>query len=143
MTTEINLAVALFTVRIIAGVLFFFQGYDKVFHVGLSEIRQMMQASLGNRRIPDSLINFIATFTSWIELLCGFLLIVGLLKYFAIYLLCVNLIIVVFGFSISKPMWENNHVFIRLLLLLILLITPVEWDLFSLDYLFALSKLTV
>ncbi len=143
MTSEINFSIALLSVRVIAGILFFFQGYDKVFHVGMSEIRQMMQVSLGNRKIPVSVINFITTFTSWVELVCGFLLIVGLLKYYAIYLLCLNLIIVVFGFSISKPMWENNHVFIRLLLLLILLITPVEWDKLSLDYLFALSKLSV
>ncbi len=89
------------------------------------------------------MINFIAPLTSWIELLCGFLLILGFFKFFAIYLLCFNLIIVVFGFSLSKPMWENNHVFIRLLLLIFLLVAPLEWDRFSIDYLFALSRLTV
>ncbi|MDQ3052042.1 MAG: DoxX family protein [Bacteroidota bacterium] len=143
MITDYNFAVALFTVRVIAGLLFFFQGYDKVFNIGMTQIRQMMKSGFGNRKIPDQVINFIAPLTSWIELLCGFLLILGFFKFFAIYLLCFNLIIVVFGFSLSKPMWENNHVFIRLLLLIFLLVAPLEWDRFSIDYLFALSRLTV
>ena len=143
MISDINFAVALLTVRVIAGFLFFFQGYDKVFNIGMTEIRQTMKVSFGKKNVPDSIIALMAPFTSWIELLCGFLLIVGFFKYYAIYLLCINLIIVVFGLSFAKPMWENNHVFIRLLLLIILLAAPVEWDRFSLDYLFALSKLRV
>jgi uncharacterized membrane protein YphA (DoxX/SURF4 family) len=143
MTSDINFAVALLTVRVIAGILFFFQGYDKVFKVGMKEIHATMKAGFGNKPIPDFLITVIAAFTSWVELLCGFLLIAGFFKYYASYLLCLNLIVVVLGFSISKPMWENSHVFIRLLLLIILLLTPVEWDRFSLDYLFALAKFTI
>jgi len=141
MITELNFTIAIATARVIVGILFFFQGYDKVFNVGLTEVKNTMKASLNSRNMPDGFIGFVATFTSWIELLCGFLLIVGFFKYFAIYLLCINLIIVVIGFSISKPMWETGHVFIRLALLLLLLLTPVEWDRFSFDYLFALSKL--
>ena len=56
-------------------------------------------------------------------------------------ILSLSLLIVVTGFSLVKPMWENNHLFIRLILLLVLLIAPVEWDRFSLDYLYVLSKL--
>ncbi len=141
MITDLNLSIAILTARVIVGILFFFQGYDKVFNVGLLEVKNTMKASLNIRKVPDAFIGFVATFSSWIEFICGLLLIVGLLKYFAIYLLCVNLMIIVFGFSISKPMWESGHVFIRLALLLLLLLTPVEWDRFSFDYLFALSKL--
>jgi uncharacterized membrane protein YphA (DoxX/SURF4 family) len=142
MTSDINFAVALFTVRVVAGILFFFQGYDKVFNVGMAEIRETMIAGFAPKKIPASVVSVIAPLTSWIELLCGFLLIIGFFKYYAIYLLCLNLLIVVFGLSLSKPMWENNHVFIRLFLITILLLAPVEWDRFSLDYIFALSKLT-
>ena len=143
MITELNYAIAVFTVRIIAGILFFIQGYDKVFRIGMTEMKQTVKSALSHSRLPDGLLSFIVPFNSWIELICGFLLIIGFFKYYAIYFLCLNLVIVVLGFSMEKPMWENNHVFIRLILLIMLLITPVEWDRFSIDYLFALSKLTI
>ena len=141
MITDLNLSIAMATARVIVGILFFFQGYDKVFNLGLPEVKNAMSASLNSRNVPDGFIGIVATLTSWIELLCGFLLIVGFFKFFAIYLLCFNLMIVVLGFSISKPMLESGHVLFRLILLLLLLLTPVEWDRFSFDYLFALSKL--
>lgn len=141
MLTDLNLTIAIATARIIAGILFFFQGYDKVFKVGIKEVSKIMKLSLGNRNLSDSFLVAISTVTSWIELVCGILLILGLLKYFALYLLCLNLILVVAGFSMSKPMWDTGHVFIRLTLLLLLLLTPIEWDKLSLDYLLALLKL--
>jgi len=143
MTSDLNFAVALLTIRIIAGVLFLFQGYDKIFNIGYTEIRQTMKAGFGNKHFPDALISVMASFSSWVELLCGILLILGFMKYYAIYLLCLDLMIVVLGHSLTKPMWENNQIYIRLALLLILLVTPVEWDRISIDYLYALTKLTV
>ena len=141
MISDLNYAIAMATVRIIAGVLFFFQGYDKVFRIGVDRLRETIRVTLQGKSIPDSALSAIAIFTSWVELICGFLLIIGFFKYYAIYLLCLSLLIVVTGFSLVKPMWENNHMFIRLILLLILLVAPVEWDRFSLDYLYLLSKL--
>ncbi len=141
MFTDLNYTVAIATARIIVGILFFFQGYDKVFTVGIREVSETMRVSLGNKSMGKGFIGIIASFTSWIELLCGFLLIVGFFKFFAIYLLCLDLVIVVIGFSLAKPMWESGHVLFRLIILLLLLLTPIEWDRFSLDYLFALSKL--
>ncbi|MBL0341705.1 MAG: DoxX family membrane protein [Bacteroidetes bacterium] len=143
MITDLNYIIAIATARIIVGILFFFQGYDKVFKVGMKEVGETMQASLGKNKLPSGFVKLIAIFTSWVELLCGFLLILGFFKFFTIYLLCFNLVLVVIGFSIAKPMWETGHVLIRLLLLMLLLLTPIEWDKFSLDYLFALSKLNV
>lgn len=143
MITDINLTIAIATARIFAGILFFFQGYDKVFNIGMKDLQFTLGASLNRHKLPAGVIGFIAIYTSWVELLCGFLLILGFFKYFAIYLLCLNLLIVAVGFSMSKPMWDNNMVFVRLTLLLFLLISPTEWDKFSLDYLFALSKLTI
>jgi putative oxidoreductase len=140
MIPDMNHAIAIATIRIIAGVLFFFQGFDKVFHVGITQIRQAMRLQLGGKSFPDGLLSLIVIFTSYVELLCGFLLILGLFKYYSIYLLCFSLLLVVTGFSYAKPMWENNHLFVRLILLATLLLTPVDWDRFSLDYLFVMTK---
>jgi putative oxidoreductase len=143
MITDLNYAVAIATARILTGVLFLFQGYDKVFNIGMKNLQLTLSTNFNNHKIPSGIIGFIAVYTSWIEFICGFLLILGIFKYFAIYLLCLNLVIVAVGFSMSKPMWENSMLFVRLALLLFLLTTPTEWDKFSIDYLFALSKLSI
>jgi putative oxidoreductase len=143
MISDLNTLIAIGTVRIIAGILFFFQGYDKVFNVGMAELKRTINAGFGGNKLPASLIGIIAVFTSYTELICGFLLIIGFFKYFALYLLCLDLLVVSFGFSMTKPMWEPINVFSRLLLILILLLTPIEWDKFSIDYLFELSKLKI
>lgn len=138
---ELNHAVAVATVRILAGILFLFQGYDKIFNIGISELKNTI-SSINKNRLPDGLIYGISAYTSWVELICGFLLILGFFKFFAIYLLCINIIIVALGFSMAKPMWENNLVFIRLVLLIFLLVTPGSWDLISFDHLFNISGLS-
>lgn len=143
MITEINYAVAIATARILAGILFFFQGYDKVFNIGMKDLKQTMNTGMGGNKLPSGLVNLAIYYTSYTELICGFLLIIGFFKYFAVYLLCIDLLIVSAAFSLSKPMWEPINVFSRLLLLLVLLVAPTEWDKFSIDYLFELSKLKV
>jgi putative oxidoreductase len=141
MNSDLHFAIAIATARIFAGILFFFQGYDKVFKVGMPELRQTMNASLENYKLPRSFIGFVAVFSSYTELICGFLLIIGFFKFFAIYLLCINLLMMATGFSMAKPMWETTHVFVRFALLMLLLLTPAEWDRIAFDYLFTLSKL--
>ncbi len=142
MTPEYHFAIAAAVVRILAGVVFFFQGYDKVFNVGMQELKITMRVSLSKPWIPSGFVTFIAYFTSYAELIGGFLLITGFFKFFAIYLLCADVLLVATGFSLAKPMWESNHILFRLILLIFMLITPPEWDIFSLDYLFHISRLT-
>ena len=141
MITDLNHAIAIATIRIIVGLLFFFQGYDKVINIGTSNVREAMRVQLGGKNFPDGLLSLMVVFTSYVELLCGFLLILGLFKFYSIYLLCFSLTLVVIGCSYAKPMWENNDLFIRLILLVTLLLTPGDWDRFSLDFIFLLSKL--
>jgi putative oxidoreductase len=138
---ELNFAIAVVTVRILTGILFFFQGYDKIFNIGMHDLRETISTGLNKKKLPESVVGFIAVYTSWVELIAGFLLIIGFFKLFAVSLLCLNLIIVSIGFSMSKPMWDNNLVFIRLVLLIFLLVVPQEWDIISFDHLFQLSKL--
>ena len=141
MISDTNYAIATATVRIFAGVLFLFQGYDKVVNVGMKEVKSTMKTGLGNKKVPDWFLGLITVFSSYVELICGFLLLAGFFRYFAAYLLCADLLLVSVGFSMVKPMWDTSHVLVRLMLLIFLLIIPAEWDRFSLDYLFALSKL--
>jgi putative oxidoreductase len=137
---ELNLTVAILTARVLAGILFAFQGYDKLFRVGLPQLSAVIKATLGDRTLPDSFIRFIAFFTSWTELICGVLLIVGLFTPWAIYLLCLDIIIVSAGFSYAKTMWESGHVLFRLVLILFLLMVPRTDTCISLDALLGIPN---
>ena len=57
----------------------------------------------------------------------------GIFKSISALALCLNLIVVTFGFSWSKPIWDEMHVFVRLSLLLLVMLVPTEWDQISFD----------
>lgn len=124
-----------FLLRVILGILFFFQGYDKVFHLKISGVIDFFRVESRHRPMPEFLLVSSAYITSYIELLAGGLLILGLFKTYALYLLGFDLIIVCGAFSMLKPMWDLSLVFPRLLLVAILLYLPAEWDVLSLDFL--------
>ncbi|MFL5752637.1 MAG: DoxX family membrane protein [Bacteroidia bacterium] len=122
--------------RLFLGILLFFQGFDKVFVVKIKGVIEAYENEVCARRhIPRGLLSFAAYWTSCIELLTGFLLILGLFKYFALTLIGIDLLLVAVAFSIVKPMWDMKFVFPRLVLLITLLLLPEQWNVISLDYL--------
>ncbi|WP_300662846.1 DoxX family membrane protein [Fluviicola sp.] len=122
--------------RIFLGILFLFQGYDAVVKIGMKNVIDAYQKRFAVKGIPRSLTSIAALFTSYTELICGALLIFGLFEFIILYLLGLNLIIAGIGFGINEPLWDTRHVFPRLVLLLLLLMTPPEWHSFSLDHIF-------
>jgi uncharacterized membrane protein YphA (DoxX/SURF4 family) len=122
-------------VRIILGTLFFFQGLDKVFNVKIANVISFFKEEASEKYIPPVLMSTSAYLTSYIEFICGALLIVGLFKTPALYLLGLDLILVSAAFSYLKAMWDMQLLFPRLVLLSALLLFPSEWDLLSLDHL--------
>jgi len=129
-----NESVLVFTVRVILGVLFFFQGYDKLFRLKVSGVIAFFREESAGR-IPEIVLVSSAYLTSLIEFCCGALLILGLFKTVAMYLLGIDLILVCGAFSLLKPMWDMQLVFPRLILLSGLLYFPCSWDKLSLDHL--------
>jgi uncharacterized membrane protein YphA (DoxX/SURF4 family) len=129
-----NEAVLTFVLRVILGILFFFQGYDKVFKVKISGVTDFFRQELGSIKVPGFILTSTAWFTSFAELICGALLIIGLFKTYALYILGIDLILVTGAFSLIKPMWDMQLLFPRLILLGILLYLPIEWDIISADY---------
>lgn len=119
--------------RVFLGVLFLFQGYDAVFKVGTNTVINTFQNTFGGKGVPRFLISTAAWFTSYTELICGALLIVGLFEYAALVLLALNLIVAAIGFGIDAPMWDTRHVTPRLILILFLLSIPTSWHAWSLD----------
>jgi putative oxidoreductase len=119
--------------RLFLGILFFVQGYDKVFRVKVQTVYTTMLPSFNRLNMNSTLVKIMAYITSYIELVGGFLLILGLFTKAALVLLGVDLLIVAIGLGMLTPMWDMQHAFPRLILLLILLVLPDYWNIFSLD----------
>lgn len=129
--------IAVFIARVFLGLLFFFQGWDAVFGVGIKQVIQTVESPLSGKGIPRFFIVAGSWFTSYAALLGGLLLITGLFKYAALYVLGIDLMLAAAVFGIVKPMWDMQFVFPRLVLLLFLLIVPAAWDMLSLDALWS------
>src|SRR4051812_21992818 len=90
-------SVAILFARVLLGLLFMIQGYDKVFSMGIKTVVQAIQPSYEKIRLPLFLIRFAAVFTSFSELIGGLLLIAGLFKFPVLILLGIDLLIVSIG----------------------------------------------
>jgi len=127
-----------FTTRIFCGILFFFQGYDKLFNVKLKNVVDTFDEEAERKHIPRTMVYISTYYSSFAEFLGGILLLIGILKPLAITLLGFDLIMVAIGFSTLEVMWDMKHVFPRLILLLTIMITPHNWEYFSLKNILSL-----
>jgi uncharacterized membrane protein YphA (DoxX/SURF4 family) len=131
---ETNMQVfGLFFIRTLAGIIFLMQGYGKIFSLGVYKVYTMFFKDFEKTFLPKWLIISTAYFTSYVELICGFLLVVGLFKKCAIYLLAIDLLIVSFGHGLMEPIWDLSHVMPRAILLAALLFLPANWDRWDID----------
>jgi uncharacterized membrane protein YphA (DoxX/SURF4 family) len=128
--------IAFLVARLILGILFFMQGYDKIFRLGLKRTEEGIEAAMRMAKLPVSLIKLITIISSVTELTGGIMLITGFLIYPALIFLAIDLLIVVFAMSLREPLWNMRDVWPRLVLLLALLLLPPAFDRFSLDHLF-------
>jgi putative oxidoreductase len=103
------------------------QGFGKVFTWGLDNVYKGFEP-YEETFLPKFLLVFTAYFTSYIELIGGFLLVIRLFRNYALYSLGLVLLIVSFGHGLSAPIWDLSHIFPRAVLLIALLLLPEEWD---------------
>lgn len=132
---NLNKIIGVFTVRMILGLIFFMQGFGKVVTWGMEKV---INADFFHGTFKDLLPEFVirgtAYYTSYIELIGGLLLVLGLKVDYALYALASVLILVTFGHGLAAPIWDLSHVMPRTILLVALLFLPKEWDQFSLDH---------
>lgn len=130
--------IAEFVLRSIAGILFLFQGYDKLFNVKIGGVVNTFLTEAENHHIHRPMLVAFSWATSIMEFVGGILLLLGLFTDFALYILSLDLILAVFAFSVLQAMWDMRHVFPRMVLIVTLLLLPAEWNKISLDFLFKL-----
>ena len=132
--------VAMLLVRVFLGCLFFFQGFDAVFRIKVDGVLDTIQQPLIQKGVPQFFITLGAYYTSYVNLICGFLLIIGFAKYYALYFISADLLLTALTFSILKPMWDLQYVFPRLALVVFFLVAPSYWDVISVDYAWSIIK---
>jgi len=132
--------IAEFLLRVFCGVIFVYQGYDKLFKLKISGVTESFQVISQKQHIPQFVLKSSAIYTSIIEFVAGLMLLFGFFKTVALTLLGIDIIIVGIAFSVLEPVWDMRHVFPRLLMIILLLILPYEWEFFSVDYLLNLNK---
>ncbi len=130
---DFNIALALFLLRTVTGIIFFFQGYDKIFNIKIKNVVSTFQEPIEKTYIPNSLLKPFAWITSGAELIGGLLLIFGLMIDLSLLILSINMLLVAIAFSNIKAMWDMQYYFPRFIFLLLLMLLPSEWDQWKLD----------
>ena len=125
----------MFFIRALLGIIFLMQGYGKVFSFGVSKVYEMFFKEFENTFLSKWIIIATAYYTSYIEMIGGFLLLIGLFRKYAMYLLAIDLLIVSFGHGLIEPIWDLQHVMPRAILLASLFLLPAEWDKWNMDLL--------
>lgn len=127
--------ISILIIRLMAGILFLFQGYDKLFRIKVKGVYRTFSEPMAKKGMPDWILRVSAYYTTYAEFFGGLLLVLGLFVPWVTLLLVLDLLLVAIAFGILEPMWDMKHVFPRFILLIALWWIPAQTDLFSLDYL--------
>ena len=126
-------AAGLLFIRALLGIIFLMQGFGKVFSIGVGNLYGMFFKDFEKTFLPGWIVWFTAYYTSYIEMVCGFLLIIGLFRKYAMYLLAIDLLIVSYGHGLLEPIWDLQHVIPRALKQTTTKKKPNKWDKWSVD----------
>jgi putative oxidoreductase len=131
--TELNFSIGMLLLRMTGGMLFFFQGYDKVYKVGVKQVVETFNDPFQKTPLPQFMLKPMVLVSSYLEMICGLLLVLGLFRDVALYLLAADLAAVALMFSAMKAMWDMQFFFPRFIMVLLLLLLPSGTDRFCLD----------
>jgi uncharacterized membrane protein YphA (DoxX/SURF4 family) len=133
MESSLLQSIALLLVRAILGVLFFYQGYDKIFRIGIAAVADATSTPETEKIMRKSFFRALIFLSSWIELLSGIMLIIGFQRDLWLVMLGADMLGTALIFSIIKPMWDMRYYLPRLLLLVVLMLMPSECDCYRID----------
>jgi uncharacterized membrane protein YphA (DoxX/SURF4 family) len=134
MESQYLIPMVVLLVRVVLGVLFFMQGYDKIFRLGINTTAEAASNPVTYRLFGKGIYKAGIAVSSWIELVAGALLIIGFQHDAALMLLALDMFGAGIVFSMIKPMWDMQFYFPRLAMLVFLAIIPPGWDIWSMDW---------
>jgi uncharacterized membrane protein YphA (DoxX/SURF4 family) len=134
-----NLDIVTLLLRLVTGTLFFFQGYDKIFKVKIINVVRTFDDPMVPSFWPKSLLKPMIAVSSFAEMIGGIFLFFGLLKFYTLSVLSLDLLFVAFSFSSIKAMWDMQYFFPRFLFILMIWTIPFASDVYNLDRLLGLS----
>lgn len=140
--TEHRIEIASLLARLVLGILFFFQGYEKIFRIGLRQTEDAMTGAMFRTALPRQLVRFITILSSFIELCAGLTLFAGLFLFPSLVLLSANLLLVVLAMSLRESLWDMRYVWPRLALLVFLWSVPLQAHRFSVDFILNMHEFT-
>lgn len=123
-------------IRVFTGLLFLFQGYDKLFKIGLKGCVETFYADSRKLNVPTPLLWIVVSFTSVAEFFGGVFLMIGLFYPYTLIALGIDLILVAVAFGLVQPMWDTRHAFPRFLLIILNMFVLIQFNKFTLDNLF-------
>lgn len=132
---QYKLEIVEWLIRTLAGIIFLFQGYDKLFKVKIQGVVDTFLTDAEEHHFHRPTLTLMAYFTSIVEFFGGITLLLGLFVDYTLILLGIDLVLAAVAFSIVQPVWDMRHVFPRFMLVIALMLLPEEWCKFSLDYL--------
>jgi len=137
--TRLSLIWLTFFTRVMVGLLFGMAGYHKVFVQGpVAHAQQWFTVPYAQSWMPQWLLYSTGVTVPFIELIAGWLLVVGLFRLPAALALGGVLLLVTYGHALKEPLFNvNSHIIPRTLLLIPTWIFPVESDPWSVDALIA------
>lgn len=121
--------------RLALGLMFFQGAWWRVFRLGpVEHARRFFVGPYTDSFLPEWALWTAGTVVPFAELVGGALVLLGLWRLPGLILLGGVLILVTFGHLVAEPLFAfNAHVVPRLVLVVFLLVTPAEWDRFSVD----------
>ncbi len=132
-----NWSIVHLMVRLILGLLFFMAGYWKVFILSVkTHTEKFFIEGFSEHWIPEWLLVMLGYGVPYFELVTGFLIIVGLRLRAALIGVGFLLVMTTYGHTLQQPLFDiDGHTFTRLILIVFLLLTPLDANRYSLDFL--------
>lgn len=119
--------------RLLLGLILFWQGFGKVFNMGVENLYNGGFKAYEETFLPTFIIKFTAYFTSYGEFIFGALLLLGLFRKYTYYGIGLILLIVSFGHGLQTPIWDTQHVLVRSIFLVFIAMT-FDKDTIALDH---------
>jgi len=125
---------AIFFARMVLGLIFFMAGVWKVFQLGPIAHAERYFLPFKDTFLPVWSLWATGVAIPFVELIGGFLVLIGFRTRIALVSLGFVLAIVTFGHLLDKPLYAfHEHVIPRLALVLLVLLLPAEADRYSVD----------